>query len=492
MPRVIGIEWDDAELRAIVATAQGDSAQIEQIISTPLPASLTPAERTQALSLVTEQFLKDAGKGKVLVALGRGNGELRKLTLPPAPAAEVPDLVRFQAMRDFNEIADEATIDYLPLFSSETEPQQVLAATITPQTLQHVQKLAAEATNELEHVTVRAAGIAALLRDEAPTSEGELLLSISAGKQDLDLVCLHGSKIVFLRSARLVHEEGVTTLDAILWELRRTLLAVQSQLAPQKVGQIVILGKTDALVGLEAAIREQATVPCRTIDPLARLSRGAGVTLPDQTSSFAPLVGLVQDATKGVAPLLDFLHPRRKPEPVSALRKYGVWAAIAAGILLVISAPAVYGKYRDEAQLSDLIQRIEQTRVKEGEAKDTIKKLEDVVRWSEVDISWLDEMAELSDELPKSDQLMLTHLSGNLHDTNGTMDMDGLVADADVFFDMLANVNDDRHFMDSPDYSPSSKQKDYLVSFNKGQLLIKPRVPKPATPVGKEVNRAAQ
>ena len=52
-------------------------------------------------------------KTETLVAIGRGKAELRELTLPPVPEDELPDMVRFQAIRSFASSGESATVDYL-------------------------------------------------------------------------------------------------------------------------------------------------------------------------------------------------------------------------------------------------------------------------------------------------------------------------------------------------------------------------------------------
>ncbi len=46
-----------------------------------------------------------------LVAIGRGKAELRELQLPPVPSDELPDMVRFQAIRSFASAGESATVD---------------------------------------------------------------------------------------------------------------------------------------------------------------------------------------------------------------------------------------------------------------------------------------------------------------------------------------------------------------------------------------------
>ena len=70
------------------------------------------------------------GKVTTLVGVGRDNVQVQLLTLPPAPADELPDMVRFQAERDFTALGNEAALDFVPVSGDAQTPNQVLAVAL--------------------------------------------------------------------------------------------------------------------------------------------------------------------------------------------------------------------------------------------------------------------------------------------------------------------------------------------------------------------------
>ena len=48
--------------------------------------------------------------------------------MPPAPDNELPDLIRFQAMREFGAMQSDWPLDFIPLDSDPEQPRSVLAA----------------------------------------------------------------------------------------------------------------------------------------------------------------------------------------------------------------------------------------------------------------------------------------------------------------------------------------------------------------------------
>ncbi len=71
--------------------------------------------------------------------MGRTNIELKNLTLPPSPPEELPELVRFQAEREFNTLTDDWPLDYIPIPGESKDVQTVLAAAISPELVSEIQ-----------------------------------------------------------------------------------------------------------------------------------------------------------------------------------------------------------------------------------------------------------------------------------------------------------------------------------------------------------------
>ncbi|MEX2559658.1 MAG: hypothetical protein WD403_07070, partial [Pirellulales bacterium] len=132
MPRLLALEWDSREVRFAVALAKAGQSVIEHAFAVPLPARLegqaSLGDTRTAESIGQALASLRLGRAETLVAVGRASIELKQLTLPPAPADELPDMVRFQAMREFTSLAEGWPLDFLPLGAGTDGPRQVLAA----------------------------------------------------------------------------------------------------------------------------------------------------------------------------------------------------------------------------------------------------------------------------------------------------------------------------------------------------------------------------
>jgi len=125
MPQLLAIEWDGGEARLVVAATRGERVVIEQAFSVGLDSGEpgeTAGERSVGGQIAAALAARGIGRIDTLAAVGRSSIELRQLSLPPAPEAELPEMVRFQAMREFNEFDESWLLDFVPI----DQPAQVV------------------------------------------------------------------------------------------------------------------------------------------------------------------------------------------------------------------------------------------------------------------------------------------------------------------------------------------------------------------------------
>src|SRR3989339_670961 len=133
MARILALEFNDVQARLVVASSRGDRALVEHAFCVPLaPAGPREGAEQPNPGQRIAAALADRGIGRLdtFVAVGRTQIELRRISVPPSPADELPDLVRFQAMKEFNTLKEDWPLDFVPLDDQEDGPRNVLAATI--------------------------------------------------------------------------------------------------------------------------------------------------------------------------------------------------------------------------------------------------------------------------------------------------------------------------------------------------------------------------
>lgn len=493
MPQILAIEWDSREARLALATAARESVRVDELFAVGLVAAdgeteLSDAEVAERIAAAVRQ--RKLAKAETLVAVARASIELKPLALPPAPDDEVPDLARFQALRDFNALGDDWPLDFIPLSGSETEPRTVLAAAIAPQAIQEILATCAPAELDVKHVVLRPCAAASLLRRRPAAARIRLLVDVL--NDEADLTVLVGETVVFMRTARLSHGlSSAERISALVAETRRTMVAVANQLSGQRVEQICVCGDGAEFKALAAAIEEHVKLPSIVFDPLDGIDLAPDLRRapPADVGRWAPLLGLLLDEAEGQRHAIDFLDPKKRPAPPSRKKQY---TAIAAGVaaLFVVVAGWIWNDLgnRDEANAA-LAAQIAANAAKDpadgksvlDRAKATQAALADAEAWFAADVGWLDELARASQRVPAADQMMVTSLVIVSNAAGPAMTVTGLAKDVETIEAAEDSLRDERHRVESKDTSEDASRPGYSRKFT---FVLKPVDEKAAAAAG--------
>ncbi len=441
MARILALEWDAREVRVAVANARGADVLLEQAFAIELghdddQVSDEAASQVIASALATALEQRNVSGGDALVALGRSSIELRVLSLPPAPPEERPDLVRFQAMQAFTNIEDRWPLDFVELEESD-EAISVLAATISPDVVQQVRDVCEAGKLSPQCLVLRPFAAASLLRNSEGGSDLQACtLAVDLMADEADLTVMTDGHVVFMRTVRLPSRTAERPqFRALLGELRRTIGAAQNQLDGRKIERIVVFGDQANYVELERLIRESLRLDVAFFNPLdaVRLARECKRQPPEHPGRFASLLGMLVDQAGGVQHAVDFLHPRRRPEPPSQLRRNVLIAAV--GILVVAgSLLTVWGGFhRLDAQIAELGAEAARLEKQVQIEQVLIKRVDAVNVFTDGDITWLDELRRTSRRLPDADKAILDEVIIGVHlPRGGVMTLKGRVREASM------------------------------------------------------------
>ena len=457
MPQLLALEWNSDEARLVVASTRGSQVHVEHAFSVALD-SRQPGGDAEEIDIGGRIAAALAARGlgsiETLVAVGRTSIELRQLSLPPAPDDELPDMVRFQAMREFNEMDDSWLLDFVPTDDPEDGPRSVLAAAIGPGLVNQIQQTCVAANLKAERLILRPCATASLLSRSSPDShEGKLRLLVDLLSDEADLTVMSDQKVVFLRTTRLGGDPLTESdqAEALLGEIRRTMAAAQNQLAGRRVESIVLCGSGDEHAALAMSIEKGLSTPTTLFDPFSglKLSRELRRNLPDHPGRFAPLLGIAAAELERTPHAIDFLHPRRRPEPVGEQKKY-LMIGLAVGLL--VAAYFVVGgvqRYSLQADIAEKTTESEQLDKDVERAKAARKAAAEIRKWTATDVVWLDQLRHLSEAFPTADRAMLTQLVLTRGATKGGyMALDGFARDADAITEVERLLREDPSLLD--------------------------------------------
>ena len=213
------------------------------------------------------------GRCQALVAVPRGKIELRLLQVPPAPEEELPELVRFQALRQFTSLGEDWPLDFVQLQSADPQQVRVLAAAVAPAVVDEVRQVCAALESPPTSLVLRPFAAASFYSRYVAADRCRLMVELFAEEADLNVVA--AGQVLLLRSVRLpTHDRDA----ALVGEIRRTLAAARNQLGDQAVEAVMLLGG-------EAELGSLPQCPARPIGTGSRVLRSPGPRLPDRGST---------------------------------------------------------------------------------------------------------------------------------------------------------------------------------------------------------------
>ena len=144
-----------------------------------------------------------SGKVTTLVGVGRDNVQMKLMTLPPAPLDELPDMVRFQAEREFTALGSRCIARFHPALRRCQTPNQVLALALSPAGMAEARELCEAIGVEADRIAVRGCAAAVMVNRAGLVDPAKFALVVNPLTDEADLAAQTGETVVLLRTVRL-------------------------------------------------------------------------------------------------------------------------------------------------------------------------------------------------------------------------------------------------------------------------------------------------
>jgi len=381
------------------------------------------------------------------------------MDFPPVPVDELPDIVRFQAIRQFASAGDLALVDYLPTpgsVSSDGAGRAVSAIVSAsgPTKLDPVRRVVTDAGLTVGRIVLRPVAAAALYQLAVMPGVGDATRATTAVidlvGDEAEIVLFRGREISFVRSVRLP-ESIVPRVQSLAGELRRSLIACG---AGTGSCQVVLWGTSGRHRGELDALLDKLgdqvdPSQSKLVDPfsLVQVESGEFSEVGETVGRLAPLVGvLVADRGHGDR-LIDFANPRRRPDPVNPLRK----RALLMGAPLILALLVGWLTWRQLANLDGQIQLLEKSnetlRQSVQAAQQSVARTDRIDTYLDGDVIWLEELERLAEKIPPAEQLILKQISAVSEPRRGggRLTVSGVVTSPQVIEQMESSLRDETH-----------------------------------------------
>ncbi len=493
MTRVLAVEWDHREVR-LVSGIVGSSVTVDHALSSSIPTTSSDAMVDPGIvAPIIRELASKAGhtSGDILVAVGRGQIELRSFIVPKADRNELPDMVRFTAIRHFANVGDTWPIDFvtLPRSSSadngeEAEVQEVNAATINPSVISQIKRICTDAGFNLKQLGVRPIASGALGAEsfKSPIAKEETVLLIDMLADEAEMVVLEKGNVSFMRTVRLAVSEEQPIGVLSVGEIRRTLIAAMNARPGLQVQRLILWGSNQPPANAIADWEKNLNIPVDVVDPFSMVETKKSVEHLSDTGKFASLLGLLHQyrpSTKSYPSntTIDLLHPRQRQEKPKPIRQYAL-AAIAAATLI----GGGYWWYSNTHQKLDAeIARLTKN-LKDMEPNVKLSQ-QNTVNWLKIekylkgDIQWLDELTYLSERALPPEQMIFRDTSITLTPMSNQGKISSRVDIVDQNFvpQLEEKLRDDFHQVGSKEIRPGNDKNNIYGWSVDPEIVIEPR-----------------
>ncbi|MBM4074990.1 MAG: hypothetical protein FJ267_05030 [Planctomycetes bacterium] len=410
-----------------------------------------------------------------IALLLRTDIEISSIHLPPATPQELPDLVKNSAMLDADDSAGERVYDYLVTHQDE-EACDALVFSAEEKRLEQLSADFKRAGFSLIGATFSGLGAMELL-NHALQCPDRMAITVTVGDHELHVASQVNGVPNFFRSISWPTDDDRSIADKLAEEIPRivAMAARGENLSPH----VYLVGRESELDSIASPLSDSLSINTEILDPLNQFENLGKV---DSPSRFASLLGIARAwGDQGLN--LDLLNPHKSPSPPSATRRLALWGFVAASVLAAVG-------YLASNSQTDQIKEVEGLRAKHKlRSKKATQSLQhqatlDAINdWRSDEIVWLDELKELSDRLPQSDQALLRRLTLAVDSQrNGVVNLSVQVSKPEVVAQLEDALRDDRHSVSSKRVSEAEDRSDFPWGFETRIVFNSAGPPKLSSP----------
>jgi Tfp pilus assembly PilM family ATPase len=425
MSRILAIEWDRHEARGLILSTGPTGSSVEGAwavsLATADMAGLTAKQIGTRLAAAMSGHL--GGKLTTIVGAGRDNVQMKLLSLPPAPPDELPDMVRFQAEREFTALGAEAALDFIPLSGDAQTPHQVLAVAMSPAGMAEARDLCQSLGVEPDRIALRACGAGALAHRAGAVAANKVALVVNPLTDEADLTVQAGEHVHLMRTVRLPDAaQAEARQRAMVGEIRRTVAAARQQMVDAQVEQVVLCC-SHAAADQANNLSDELGIPVTILDPVASAPAGLasqGVAA-DSLARFAAVLGVALVEADRRPPIVDFINFRRRREAQRFTRTHAIAAAAAAIAVLGIGGNLWVKSWRAAREIAAVRSEIQIAQESQKQYEKIVATADAVEKWLATDVNWLDELEQTAQrvrpktfsekEFPVNDDVVITQLT---------------------------------------------------------------------------------
>ncbi|MEE2640183.1 MAG: hypothetical protein VX768_06110 [Planctomycetota bacterium] len=406
MAKIAAIEFDEKIARVLIARSAGSGLQLSSAFEVDFESNLE--EDGAGFGEDFSRALGNrVGRSDALISFGRGLSELRVINVPVVPDSELPEIVRFQALRQFANCADDAPVDFLTL--SETgEEKKVLAATVPKLIVDNLKTGCQAAGLTVKGVKLRATCTTALSQASGLDHKNYIIVDPSSNSFNIEVVAY--GKLCLTRTIRSASGDRGTQISR---EIRRTLAAANNQIPDYEAKSVVVFGEEKDFDGLRKAIEDDLRYDVEFINPFDHVD---GLSSPpENVGHYASLVGLLVDHVSKSTETIDFINPRKKSVDAGSSRTKILSLAAAALLVLGLGGLGYLALAQKTTRINKIKEQIASMQANDNIAQEIIGDVGKIETFENGQAVWLRELANISERFLDPDHAILNSVTFSLN-----------------------------------------------------------------------------
>jgi len=414
MAKTVFLDWQRDSLLLTRGETQGPRLQLDLIALEDF-ADPNDSGRRDPAATVRRASAGLGSKGPVTVMVARELVELRTLQIPLLDPEDLPDVIRFQAQRQFSSVTDAWVVDYVLLPQAVGQEMQIaLVAAMSPAQLSEIETSCSANGLQVERILLRPLEVARLATRNTAASHADCSMVICASESVADILILKTGQVVQVRSTRLPLEPELRT-STMQSEIRRSLIACASELHGGSVSAVALVASETVGQPLIVPIQNasQAMVEQLSLEQLidfAAIEKHKESLTAKAGSRLAGVAGaiLAPGTSKNS---IDFRRPKKRTPRKKNTRTRVLFAVAGAAVLLLAAGwyfsriaqlNAEYEEYNAE-----ILSRLEVGKSAEGR----IAELRAIENFLAASPNWLDEVTYIAQKMPSAGQVKLENPS---------------------------------------------------------------------------------
>lgn len=422
MSKYVAIDVGTTTARYLLADVGRGKVRVAHFGTVDLEEPLPDRGRLEALGQQLKVALGEVGGlgARAIVAIHRGDVEIRRFKLPPATDDELVDLVTAQVQSEAGTSGDVLVIDFVPEPADPDTERRAEAIVATQKTLDRYGAFCSAAGVKLRRVVLRPYTVASLPgRIDLATSVAPLVNVLDS---EIDLTVLSGDFVPFWRTIQLGGEAGgPTSSDTVGAEIVRTLtVAATRDSESVAIDELLLLGSSEDHAHWTASLAEEAGLPASVVD----LTKADGVSQGEEISDrqlASPLLAMLLAEADGKAPAIDLLDPR-KPRSSRSAKWIASLAAVVVIAALFVAGDWAAGVHAEAEDAGRKLQsELTELRKQGSQLKSPLALARSIAAWENSGVIWLDELRDLALKFPASQDVVVRGMTISSLRNSGAM-----------------------------------------------------------------------